>query len=174
MIRITQAVLSWRAAALCSMALIFWWLAFPLLFRAFVPPAVYMDVRSIYVADAPVGGDPSVTIDRDINRNFTGMNEATVRLMEADGTIWEYCRPGVRDDISYFAGRQYPGRSLNWWLGSPPADACELLPGTYKLRIEWTVYAFFGLIPLHITRESPPFTIYDPNGVSFMPMSARR
>jgi hypothetical protein len=174
MMRLRQTLFTWRAAAMCSMAITFWWLAFPVAYRLAVPPSVYMDVRSIYVADAPVGGDPSVTIDRDINRAFTGRNEATVRVMEPDGTIWEYCRPGVRDDIAYTAGRQYPGRALNWWLGSPPADACDLVPGTYKLRIEWTINAFFGLVPLHVTRESAPFTIYDPAAVRQSPVSIWR
>ena len=169
-----ENVLTWRSVALFFMAVVFWWLVFPLAFRLAVSPAVYMDVRSIYVADAPVGGDPSVTIDRDIRRNFSGANEATVRLMEADGTIWEYCRPGVRDDIAYTAGRQYPGRSLNWWLGSPPADACEIVPGKYKLRIKWTINAFFGLVPLHVTRESAPFTIYDPRAVNQSPAAVWR
>lgn len=174
MIQLHQALFSWRAAALFSMAVIFWWVAFPIAYRLTVSPAVYMDVRSVYVADAPVGADPSVTIDRDINRNFTGRNEATVRIMEPDGTIWDYCRPGIRDDIPYPAGRQYPGRSLNWWLGSPPAEACDLQPGKYKLRIEWTIRAFFGLVPLSVTRESPPFTIYDPRAVNQSPAAVWR
>lgn len=174
MIWLRDQLFSARGASLCLMSLIFWWLAFPAAYRLVVPPSTYMDVRSVYVSDAHVGGDPSVTIDRDIKRDFTGRNEATVRLMEADGTIWEYCRPGVRDDISYVRGRQYPGRSLNWWLGSPPADACDLEPGKYKLRIEWTINAFFGLVPLHVTRESAPFTIYDPAAVRQSPAAIWR
>lgn len=164
-----ENVLTWRSAALLFMAIVFWWMAFPLAYRLAVPPGTYMDVRSIYVSDAPESVSPSVTIDRDINRNFTGRNEATVRIIESDGTIWEYCRPGVRDDISYTAGHQYPGRSLDWWLGSPPADACHLVPGKYKLRIEWTINAFFGLVPLQVVRESAPFTIYAPSQMRLPP-----
>ena len=122
MIQLHQALFSWRAAALFSMAVIFWWVAFPIAYRLTVSPAVYMDVRSVYVADAPVGGDPSVTIDRDINRNFTGRNEATVRIMEPDGTIWDYCRPGIRDE--YKSGRV---AALFASLGSEPAECAVTL-----------------------------------------------
>ena len=175
MIRIRDQLFSTRGASLCLLAIVFWWLAFPVAYRMVVPPSWYLDVRSIYVADAPMGTSPAVILDRDINRNFIGDFEAAVRAVDAvDGTIWTYCQPGERGDIPYIAGRPYPGRNLDWWLGSPPAAKCPIIPGKYQLRIEWTINAFFGLIQMHMTRESQPFTIYDPGTASFMPMSAGR
>lgn len=157
-------IFTWRAATFFLGALVFWWIAFPPLFRVLVPPERYLDVRAVLVSDAVAGQSPTVFVDRTVNRDFLGGFIAEVRRVdEADGTIWTYCPPAARTEIPYKAGSPYPGRDLSWWLGSPPAEACDLTPGKYILRIRWTIHAFFGLIDLHMQRETPtPFAVIDP------------
>lgn len=157
-----REIVSWRGVSFALIALGFWLWVAPFIGRALIPPEWWLDVRNVIVADTIVGAPPAVVVDRDIRRNFVGSFEATVRRVdESDGTIWTYCQPGHRTEIPYKAGSPYPGRDLNWWLGSPPADICDLTPGRYLLRIDWTIGAFGGLLDLHMRRESAPFVVSD-------------
>lgn len=163
-------IFAWRSLAFFLMAIIFWYVAFPTAYRLVVSPSRYMDVGTIYVPNAPVGASPIVMVDRHIRRRFTGEIVTLVRRIdEGEGTMWTFC-DGQRVNMPYVAGRPYPGRDLNWWLGSPPEDKCDLPPGKYQLRIEWTILGFFGHIPLYEMRESQPFTIYDPLQANLYPV----
>lgn len=153
-------VMTWRGFSFGVMALGFWFYVAPMLVPHVIQPEWWLDVRTIIVSDATVGQSPAVVIDREIRRDYVGGFESTVRKVdEADGTIWSYCPPGHRNEIPYRAGIPYTGRDLDWWLGTPPADRCELVAGRYLLRIDWTIPILNGLIDLHMRRESAPFTI---------------
>ena len=155
-----REIVSWRGLSFLLIALGFWFWFAPRIGQAIIPPEWWLDVRTIIVADTVVGVSPAVVIDRDINRNFVGSYEATIRKVDAsDGTIWTYCQPRIRPEITYRAGSPYPGRDLNWWLGSPPEDVCVMEPGKYLLRLDWTINALNGWLPLHVRRESAPFTV---------------
>lgn len=155
-----EHILTWRGLALGAMALLFWFRVFPVLAPAIIPAAWYLDVRSVSVADAVAGGpSPAVTVDRDINANFTGGVVAHLRRIDEEGILWSYCEPGVREDIGYQSGKPYPGRDLNWWMASPPGEPCDLIEGRYQFRIVWTFPVVLGLATKEVVVESPIFTV---------------
>ena len=155
----------WRSVALFLMAMMFWVWAFPHAYRLVVPPSRYLAVEKISVNSSPVGISPAVDLKREIRQSFNGSFTAVLRKHDPiEATIWQEC-DGARDAdvlIPFTKGAPYPGRPLTWWLGSPPEPPCMPGPGKYSLRIEWTIMAFWGLIPLKQTKESDTFLIYDP------------
>ena len=156
-------VYTWRGLSFFLMALLFWYLAIPVLAPKVIPVSRYLEVRSVFVVDSRGGEPPAVIVDRDINANYTGSFVSKLRRIdEAEGLILGWCPEGERTEIQYRAGSDYPGRDLNWWMGNPPADTCLITPGQYQLGITWTVPTLFGLATLHRTVESAPFRVVSP------------
>lgn len=152
----------WRSIALCLMAVIFWVWFFPHAYRAFRSPSAFLDIAKVSVSNAPVGTSPPVILQREIKKNFQGSFVTILRRHDpVDASIWPYC-DGERNYLTYTAGRPYPGKDLVWWLGSPPETPCMPEAGMYSLRIEWTIWGFWGLIPLYQSAESDVFYMYDP------------
>ena len=156
-------VFTWRGLSFFLMALLFWYIAIPILAPRLISVSQYLDVRSVLVVDSLDGRAPAVVVDRDINRNYTGSFVSTLRKIdETEGLILDWCPSGERTGIQYHADAPYPRLDLNWWMGSPPAVPCPIIPGTYQLRITWSVPTLFGMATLNKTVESLPFRVAAP------------
>lgn len=163
-------ILTPRALIYAIAATLLWiWVLLPMA-RIVVPPSIWLEVGKISVGNGTIHGaapgplepSPAVLVERTIHRTAAVSSIATVWYIDpVDGSIWRYCDPGDRPANVYPAGRPYPGRTLDWWLESPPEEPCRFVPGEYFLTIEWTVHAVFGLLDLPFVRQSERFFVYD-------------
>lgn len=158
-----------RLTVLClAVWLIFLWLVVPVL-TPLLPAWWWLDVRAVRVD----GQTQVVTIDRDIHAgwwdkrskdgNRYWLGNVQVHVRQISGTMVEdvpsSCRPQGRQGIRYFGGASYPagGRTLAWFMDSPPNQGCDLQPGAYVADFEWT--RTFLHLPLRTRISSTIFTV---------------
>jgi len=122
-----------------------------------VPPASWwLDVRSVTVVDSTEGNPIFMTVDRDVNRDFTGIWSVDLRRLDPDtgGWISECVTDETRQP--YFAGAALRRPlTLDYWASPECAD---LGPGTYFITTMWRINPD-GLMPRTLQISSPPFMV---------------
>jgi len=101
---------------------------------SFWPSSWWFDVRSVRVADAFVGEQVVMYVDREIKREFSGRWSAAVRDV-GTGTYAVVCAAG--DESVYRMGAELPANlTLGWWTNG----RCETLPeGEYVVDTVWRI-----------------------------------
>lgn len=127
---------------------LFWWVILPLAIivytAAWLTPATwwYQPV-SLMVGDVLEGGDPIISVKRNIKRSFQGQYTASVWRDPSDGHV--ACAGS--DTIRYKGGLFGPHDApLTQWADDPWCGNLE--PGRYHLETCWTVLRpFYGIVP---------------------------
>lgn len=132
-------VKAWMTGA--AMAVIFVFVAAPVIVPLFWPMSFYYELRSVMVEDATEGKSPKVKVDRNIYRDFRGRYEIQILKLEgAEFTAFWACGEHRSPRRTYRVGATLPAdMNLDWWMDIPPNRECPLPPGEY--RIITTVYA---------------------------------
>ena len=144
-----------------AVSLVLWVGVFPALVNVLVPPSFWgIDARTVAIKDTVEGQSPSITIDRDITRSYTGVVRTAVRTVTSPGVIPSVCRR-VREEIPYRADYPYQVHTLDWFQDVPPNAPCTLLPGQYRVEFTWErSFWWMPLVTLRHSVESNIFTVY--------------
>lgn len=127
---------------------LFWWLILPLAIIAYtaawlIPARYWYEPGSIQIADAQVGGDPVVAINRTIHSSFDGRYTVSIWKDPPDGHV--ACAGS--DTLRYRGGLFEPHEApLTQWADD---EWCARLPaGKYYAEVCWTVLRpFWGIVP---------------------------
>lgn len=105
------------------------WLVLGFLVLATAPaimfPYLWLDLRSVTIYDAPESGDPLLTFETRIRRDFLGTYSVVVREADTDRFV---CQGTPDAPIPYVHNDEYQEihRTLSWWLGGSEAlDRCH-------------------------------------------------
>lgn len=128
--------------------LVFWWVLLPLAIVFYTvawlaPARHWYEPGSIQIADAQLGGDPVVSINRTIRRSFDGRYTVSIWKDPPDGHV--ACAGS--DTLRYRGGLYEPHEApLTQWADD---EWCARLPeGRYYAEACWTVLRpFWGIVP---------------------------
>ncbi len=104
----------------------------------------WISIHDVSIADATVGSDPEMGVQRTIRLDHMNKYSVTVRLFPSDEFVCSYSPP----PFPYSKTATLPKNlTLNWWIGAPEDNECraENLPaGTYITNTCHTVIEPFG------------------------------
>ena len=163
-----RCAMTWRDVRMPPFKVVLWTLVLPLAMVAYVaawltPATWWYQPVAISIADAPLGGDPRVEINRVIKRGFDGRYTVSIWREPSDGHI--ACAGS--DALRYKGGLYKPHHApLTQWADD---EWCARLPeGRYYAEACWTVLRpFRGIVPDKTTcRMSNIFAILPADGTA--------
>lgn len=126
------------------------------LMQAIPPASWWFEVNSIVVADLVEGEPALITVDRRINRDFTGVWRVEVRKLDPATGQWVSDCVTAETRQSYITDAALPHPvTLDWWA----SDECgDVDPGTYYIATFWRINPD-GLMPRSLQVTSPVFKV---------------
>lgn len=122
-----------------------------------VPASVWMDVKDVFIADAPVGTQPEMKVDRIIKSDFVAMWLVEVERDYGSG-FGLFCSANGENAYRSDAVPPTPLR-LDWWTYP---TKCVLPAGRYRVETTWRIDVPF--VPEKFVRiMSNVFTMYEPS-----------
>lgn len=120
-----------------------------------IPTSIWFDVKSLHVADAPVGISPSIALVREINKDFTAEWQVTIHDVTS-GTPRGKCVIPYKQ--KYFKNSTLaPDINLAWLtLG----NCTHLIPGKYIATVQYDVITPWFMPNKHDEVTSNVFTIF--------------
>lgn len=101
------------------------------------PAQWWLDVRSVVVANAKAGEQPTMNVDRSIYQRFPGTYTVDVEKRMPSGRYSVVC--SVRNSTNYRPDAELPDPLLlDWWTW--PA-ICKLGPGRHRVETTWRIEA---------------------------------
>jgi len=101
-----------------------------------LPADWWMRVEAVRVADVDEGQTPQMVVIRSIRRDFVADWVATVRRVEAGGSVAVCAARGRSDYRTTSVLPAPPKLTLAWWLNG---GACALEPGAYVVTTKWSI-----------------------------------
>mgnify|MGYP000881510226 FL=1 len=120
-----------------------------------LPADWWMRVEAVRVADVDEGQTPQMVVIRTIRRDFTADWVATVRRVEAGGSVAVCVARGRSDYRTTSVLPAPPKLTLAWWLNG---GACALEPGAYVMTTKWSIDTVSPLDKI-VTAVSNVFTV---------------
>lgn len=101
-----------------------------------LPAALWLEVRSVEVADTRVGLDPDMVVDRTVRQPFLGSWNVDVERKVGSGRYVLVCT--ARGQNSYAPDNDLPTPlRLTWW--TYPTDCTPTQPGIYRVETRWRI-----------------------------------
>ena len=133
MMTIIYRVIRW-APILPWMFIFYWWYIV-----AWLPSNEWLTVKKIFVADSIPEHPPTLSIDWEIHKEFTGKWQTSLKKAasaganEVSGSFEVVCT--AEGEYQFKPGFKVPSKiDLYWWLGH---RNCPLDPGSYFVETSW-------------------------------------